>query len=780
MTVDLIKLNRVLRELGYISFPSWNDDGKIHPFVSWTYYRDLNRRPTKEEFAQIDRDFFDKRCCAIQYIAGLAFKENGEPADCFPFCIDADNTPATNEVLKLNKEDPSFEGLAKIEGIIVEPSDSKEKLHLHGLTDDGFKKIKLEPIAGRDSPTPFIECISDKRYLCTIGKPGYSIVDEDRIHRFADMSRYQKSTMIKKFFDGIKDRFKDGYPIEEEETKGTGTTKKYNSLSRNTEPIPEGRRKRRIFSYAISLILRNHKILNRDSIYEFLKVFNNNPQEVTKPLPQKDLDDVFKGAWNIAEKLFKENNNDKQDSKSVISFATELIMDKYKLITIQETKEILYYKNGVYTKDAEALISRECEDMFLYDLNDDRLNQILNHIRRQTFHKHEELDADKNIINLKNGLYHINENLLTEHTPDYLSINQKPIVYDKFAKAERFQEFLNQSVAEGQIRTATEAMAYTFERDYPYEIIFTLLGNGQNGKSVYTSVLTALHGVDHVSNVTLTDMIGDTFALADLEDKDLNIDNELGGETIKDTAVLKRLTGGSRQRIRIQRKNEDAYDTILYAKLFFNANKIPMSTDTSDAYNRRVIIITFPKKFEGAEADPKLTDKLATESEKSGIFNILMESLRTIRQMQEVYVNEKTILERRLRYTRATDSIKAFIDETIDAESTESDYIPKFDLYYMYCVYCKEYRLPAIEYNPFCKKIKNISPIVFNDSEDGSAIIIGEKKQSLYRKNESGNIVQTPCLMGIKFVKEFNEKYLAVRPDIIQKDILDKGQTRLA
>lgn len=64
----------------------------------------------------------------------------------------------------------------------------------------------------------------------------------------------------------------------------------------------------------------------------------------------------------------------------------------------------------------------------------------------------------------------------------------------------------------------------------------------------------------------------DIFALSDLENKDVNIDNELAGQTIKEVAVLKRLTGGSRQRIRIQSKNQRAYDTMLYAKLFFNAN----------------------------------------------------------------------------------------------------------------------------------------------------------------------------------------------------------------
>ena len=51
-------------------------------------------------------------------------------------------------------------------------------------------------------------------------------------------------------------------------------------------------------------------------------------------------------------------------------------------------------------------------------------------------------------------------------------------------------------------------------------------GFGANGKTA----LTALHRKDNVSNVSLSQMMNDRFALADLENKDLNIDNELGNQ----------------------------------------------------------------------------------------------------------------------------------------------------------------------------------------------------------------------------------------------------------
>lgn len=332
---------------------------------------------------------------------------------------------------------------------------------------------------------------------------------------------------------------------------------------------------------------------------------------------------------------------------------------------------------------------------------------------RKTYRKKEEIDANINTINLKNGLYDIDNDRLLNHTPAYLSINQKPIVYNKDAKPKRFGPFLKEVLYPVDTRTAVDAMAYTFHRDYIIEIIYILVGFGANGKSVLMKLLTAMNGAKNTSNVSLTAMIKNDFAISDLEHKDVNIDTELSSQTITETAVLKRLTGGSKQPQRIERKHVRAYDTTLYAKLFFNANKVPKSPDDSDAYHRRVVTISFPNTFDGKTADKDLIFKLTDEKEISGIFNILMKALRRIRKNRDVYVNETTIEEKRVKYERAVNPIKSFLDEVIDKEKMEEDENPfkgymvkKEDLYFVYEKYCKRYTLPLDKYDSFCKTIK--------------------------------------------------------------------------
>ena len=396
----------------------------------------------------------------------------------------------------------------------------------------------------------------------------------------------------------------------------------------------------------------------------------------------------------------------------LVEQATTKLMTKYHFMTIEETEEIYYYKDGVYVPGGEKLIAKETEEMFHFDLRNNHLTEIKGHISRLTYVKHEQLDADINTINLKNGLYDIDNDRLLEHTPAYYSINQKPIVYDKDAKPKRFVKFLQEVLYPKEILTAIDAMAYTFHRDYTIETIFILFGFGNNGKSVYTTVLTSMHGVDNCSNVPLTEMLSDKFALSDLEAKDVNIDNELAGQTIKETGVIKRLTGGTRQRIRIQRKNQKAYDTTLYAKLFFNANRMPDSQDTTDAHNRRITSIAFPITFEGKSEDKQLTSKLTEETEISAIFNILMRALRRIRRDKEIYVNEKTIEEKRLKYERTVNPIKSFLEEAISSEDSEEssqllDYlILKEELHQAYEKYCKKYMLPVEKFLTFCSILK--------------------------------------------------------------------------
>jgi P4 family phage/plasmid primase-like protien len=451
----------------------------------------------------------------------------------------------------------------------------------------------------------------------------------------------------------------------------------------------------------------------------FLKVLSSAIADVDKDSGSEDLKDTAK--W-ILDKLFRIIGV----LSDIVAQATETIMNDHIFVTIEESKEIWYYDDGVYVPGGDIIIEKELDAIFGYELKNKDIIEIQRYIMRKTYHKLSEFDADINIQNLKNGLYNVMTNEFMEHTPNYLSLSQKPIRYNPNAKPKLFGKFMREVLYPKEIRTGVEMMAYTFCNRNPFEIINYLIGYGSNGKGVFTGLITELHGPKNISNVPLKELTEDPFATSDLENKAANIDPELSTSMIMDPSMLKRLTG--KQPVRIVRKNQRAYDTLLHAKLFLSANKIPQTSDDSDGYYRRNVMISFPNKFEGKTDDPDLQAKITTnEEEMSGIFNVLMIALRRIMlgvgsigevRIKGIFINEKTIQQRREKYEKASNPIRTFIEMAFSYDSVESDTITKDELYEGYKRFCKEQRLAVESKENLGKALKG--NFMFAEGREGS------------------------------------------------------------
>jgi phage/plasmid-associated DNA primase len=94
-------------------------------------------------------------------------------------------------------------------------------------------------------------------------------------------------------------------------------------------------------------------------------------------------------------------------------------------LTIEETKEIYWYdeQNGKYVPRGDTIIEKYAETLDP-EISTHKVNEIVNKVRRRTYVRLEEFESDPNIINFKNGLYHIQSGKLTDHTPNYLSMVQ--------------------------------------------------------------------------------------------------------------------------------------------------------------------------------------------------------------------------------------------------------------------------------------------------------------------------------------------------------------------
>jgi len=97
-----------------------------------------------------------------------------------------------------------------------------------------------------------------------------------------------------------------------------------------------------------------------------------------------------------------------------------------------------------------------------------------------------------------------------------------------------------------------------------------------------------------------------------------------------------------------------------------------------------------------------------------------MIALRRLLENKGIFVNARTIQQRREKYERATNPIKAFMTEKISPDSVESDKVYKEDLYRAYVKYCNEAMLPFESKENFGKAIK-AHPYYIKDGRDSKA-----------------------------------------------------------
>jgi putative DNA primase/helicase len=116
------------------------------------------------------------------------------------------------------------------------------------------------------------------------------------------------------------------------------------------------------------------------------------------------------------------------------------------------------------------------------------------------------------------------------------------------------------------------------------------------------------------------------FQRAHLAGKLVNMVTEIAeGAEIAD-AQLKAIVSG--ELTTAEHKHRPPFDFHPFATCWFATNHMPHSRDFSDAMFRRAIVIGFNNKFEGANCDPLLFDKLKTEL--PGILTLALGAVRGV------------------------------------------------------------------------------------------------------------------------------------------------------
>lgn len=316
-------------------------------------------------------------------------------------------------------------------------------------------------------------------------------------------------------------------------------------------------------------------------------------------------------------------------------------------------------------------------------------------------------DSSTVLINLHNGTFEISaeESKLREHRKEDFITYVLPFSYDINAKAYLYHKYLNRVLPdESSQQILKEFHGYIFTRNLKLEKALVLYGSGKNGKSVQFEVTNALLGQYNVSTKTLKDLSNqDSGAdnLASLDGKLVNYGSEISAQHM-DFDLLKRLISG--EPVSVRRKYQSSFDLQDYCKFIFNANKLPMQIENTEAYFRRFLIIPYNCEILENEIDPDLHRKII-KSELSGIFNWAVQGLNDILKNKK-FSECKAAKEALNTYRKESNSVAMmFDDDEYYLDRSENNFIPTISLYNTYKRYCTESKLRALTRNEFGKEL---------------------------------------------------------------------------
>ncbi|WP_157454430.1 phage/plasmid primase, P4 family [Carnobacterium maltaromaticum] len=279
--------------------------------------------------------------------------------------------------------------------------------------------------------------------------------------------------------------------------------------------------------------------------------------------------------------------------------------------------------------------------------------------------------VERNSTN-KVGFAFRNKTILTEgskvevvdHSPDYYLTQCSPVTYDSEATCPSITNFLNQIQGDKTtIENMIQWLGYQLTSNAkPQNLVFAT-GCGSNGKSVWWALMAALLGEVNVSNSTLEN-ISSRFGKQILLGKKANISFESDSAKFS-SGILKELSSGDS--VNIDRKNKTEISQVLTTKLTFVTNQLPILTDLTHGWERRVMIIPFNVTFTKEQQDRDLLDKLKVEL--SGLLNLAIAGLDKLIQNEYKFIESEEMKKQKEQYFKQGNPVRGFVEKFLEQDN---------------------------------------------------------------------------------------------------------------
>jgi len=377
------------------------------------------------------------------------------------------------------------------------------------------------------------------------------------------------------------------------------------------------------------------------------------------------------------------------------SKAADACIKSLHLKTTSDDKTIWCYRNGIYEPYGEEAIDYILDALCGNLYTNHQSKEVMKKIRARTLCVPNIFDQKLNLFCVANGVIDLETGEFFSHSPDFLLSLKSPVKYDPKAGCPRFINFLWESLSSiDDILTVLDCFV-AMATMATWEYFVAMIGPGSNGKSVLESAISAFFGPDQVTEVELSELNSNQFIRGAIRRKRALINSEVQG-TKMESRWIKMISGGTM--IDSDLKNRDRIHFRPTCLQIFDTNSPPQFWDHTFGFQRRLVKLDFRFSFVDEpnadhvwerKRDPQLLQKITSESELSGLLNLVVLRARNIVQSKTIH-RRTTGAKLTEEYDRQSHSISSFFSDcySVQEEDTWKVFTAFEDIREKYEKYC--------------------------------------------------------------------------------------------
>lgn len=302
----------------------------------------------------------------------------------------------------------------------------------------------------------------------------------------------------------------------------------------------------------------------------------------------------------------------------------------------------------------------------------------------------DELNADENIINFKNGVLKLDTMKLVPHSPDYLCTTQIACNWNDNAGAS--------PVFDGYMKTLTggnsevrklliEFMGAVISNAYGYRFKSALfmVGAGNTGKSQLKALTERLIGKENSAAVNIRDL-EERFGTSKLYGKRLIGSADMSFMTVKELKTFKNITGGDS--IAVEFKNRDSFSYVYKGLIWYCTNQLPkFGGDRGDHVYDRIITVRCDNVVPAEKRDGHITDKMYAEGE-----SIVRQAVLAFREIMDrgSFTVPEVCRQEKENYRVDNSPVLSFFKECCVDRVTAVDNCTRSMMYRIFKEWCKD------------------------------------------------------------------------------------------